>query len=96
VPSTVRKRLQLSDDDANYDDSFDSLEEEMEEKVSSEETSMNQLDTVEEKLFAKRGRGMIFSDDDDTTSPSSEPRTPKSHRRSDEASSGEYDDDFWM
>jgi hypothetical protein len=39
--------------------------------------SMSQLDTSGEKLFAKRGHGMIFSDDGDTTSLSSEPRTPK-------------------
>jgi hypothetical protein len=58
---------------------------------------MNQLDTFEENLFAKRGCSMIFIDNGDTTSPSSEPHTPKSHRRSDEDSSDEdNDDDFWM
>jgi hypothetical protein len=73
------------------------LEEEAEE-VSSKETSMNQLDASEEKLFAKRGRSMIFSDDGDNTSPSLEPRTPKSGQHSDEDNSDEDDDndDFWM
>jgi hypothetical protein len=94
--SPVRKRLQLSDDEANDDDSCRSLEEEteeMEEEVSSEEMSMKQLDTAKEKLFAKRGHDMIFCDDGDTTSPSSKPRTPESHRRSNEDSSDEDDDD---
>jgi hypothetical protein len=68
------------------------------EEVSSKETSMNQLDASEEKLFAKRDRSMIFSDDGDNTSPSLEPRTPKSGQHSDEESSDEDDDndDFWM
>jgi hypothetical protein len=67
--SMKRKRLRLSDDDAGDNDSSDSPKEEMEEEeeteeeVSSEETLMNQLDTSEEKLFAKRSRVMIFSDD---------------------------------
>jgi hypothetical protein len=96
--STMKKRLWLSDDDAGDSDSFDSPEEETEEEVSSEETLMNQLDTSEEKLFAKRGCGMIFSDDGDTTSPSLEPRNPKSHGGSDEDINDEDDenDDFWM
>jgi hypothetical protein len=97
--STMKKRLRLSDDDAGDNDSFDSPEEETEEEeVSSEETLMNQLDTSEEKLFAKRGRVMIFSDDGDTTSPSLEPRNPKSHGGSDENINDEDDenDDFWM
>jgi hypothetical protein len=73
--STVRKRLRLSDNDDGDDDSSDSPEEETEEEeVSSEESSMK-LDTSEEKLLAKQGRDMIFSDDGDTTSPSSEPHT---------------------
>jgi hypothetical protein len=67
--------------------------EEEEEDVSSEESSMIQLDTSKEKLPAKRGRGMVFTDDGDTTSPSSEPRTPESHVRSDPDSSNEDDDD---
>jgi hypothetical protein len=71
--STVRKRLRLSDDDSGDDDSSDSPEEE----VSSKESSMNQLDTSEEKLLAKRSHGIIFGDDGNTTSPSSEPHTPK-------------------
>jgi hypothetical protein len=101
--STVRKRLWLSDDDAGNDDSSDSPKEETEEteeEVSSEETLMKQLNTSEEKLFAKCGRGMFFSDDGDTTLPSSEPRTPESHWCSDEDSSDKDDDDdnddFWM
>jgi hypothetical protein len=60
---------------------------------------MKQLDISEEKLFAKRGHGMIFSDDGDTTSPSSEPRTLESRQRSDKDSSDEDDndeDDFLM
>jgi hypothetical protein len=100
--STARKRLQLSDDDAGDDDSSDSLEEEEEdeeteeEKVCSEETLMNQLDTSEEKLLAKHAHGIVFSDDGDTTSPSSEPLTPESHRCFDEDSSDDDDNDFWM
>jgi hypothetical protein len=86
--SMVRKRLRLSNDDTSDDDSSDSPEEE----VSSEETSMNQLDTSEKKLQAKRARGIIFGNNDDTTWPSSEPRTPESHRCSDEDTSD--DDDF--
>jgi hypothetical protein len=86
--SMERKRLWLSADDSGDDDSFDSPEEEIEEEVSSEVSSMK-LDTSEEKLLDKRGCNMIFNDDGDTTSPSSEPRTPKSHRCFDK-------DDFWM
>jgi hypothetical protein len=63
------------------------------EVVSSEEPSMKR-DTSVEKLLAKRGRGMIFSNDDDTTSLLSEPCTPESHRRSDEDINDEDDDDF--
>jgi hypothetical protein len=54
---------------------------------------MNQLDTSEEKMFAKCIHGMLFSDDGNTTLPSVEPRTLESHRCSDEESS---DEDFWM
>jgi hypothetical protein len=54
---------------------------------------MNQLDTNEEKLFAKCGCDMIFNNDGDTTSPSSEPHTPESRRCSDEDSSDEDDND---
>jgi hypothetical protein len=89
--STVRKWLQLFDDDGGDDDSSDSFnslerepeEEETEEEVSSEEMSMNQLDTSEEKLYDKRARGILFSDNGDTPSTSSEPCTSESHRRSD-------------
>jgi hypothetical protein len=85
--SMARKRLWLSDDNAGDDNDSDSPEEETEE-VSSEETSMNdQLDTSEEKLQAKHACGIAFSDDVDTTSPSAEPRTPKSRRRSDKDNS---------
>jgi uncharacterized membrane protein YdbT with pleckstrin-like domain len=54
--SMVKKRLWLSDEDA------DSSEEETEEEeeVSSEETSMNQLDTSKEKLQTKCAHGVIF------------------------------------
>jgi hypothetical protein len=75
---TTRKRLWLSDDDGCDDDSSDLSEEETkeeEDEVSSEESSMK-LDTSEEKLMAKQGRRMIFSHDDDTAMPSSEPCTP--------------------
>jgi hypothetical protein len=89
----ARKRLWLSNDDASDHDSSDLPEEETEEEVSSEEMSMNQLDTSEEKLQAKHAHGIIFGNDGDTTSPSSEPRTPESHRHSDE---DDDDDDFWM
>jgi hypothetical protein len=100
---TARKRLRLFDDDASDDDSYDSPGEEMkeeqetEEEVSSEETLMNKLHTSKEKLSIKRGCGMIFSDDGDTTSSSSELCNPKSHWRSDEDSSDDDDDDdFWI
>jgi hypothetical protein len=92
--STVRKRLWLTDDDASYDDSFDSPEEMTGEEVSSEETLMNDVNTSKEKLQAKRARGIVFNDDGDTTSSSSNPRTPESRRRSVEDSSD--DDDLWM
>jgi hypothetical protein len=45
---------------------------------------MNQLNTSEEKLFAKHARGMLFGDDSDSFSTSSEPRTPESRQRSEE------------
>jgi hypothetical protein len=106
--SMASKRLQLFDDNGGDDDSSDSSSEETEneeegeeetlEEVSSEGSSMNQLDTSEEKLLAKCGRGIIFSDDGDTTSLSSEPRTPETpsnHVRSDPDSSDD-DDNFWM
>jgi hypothetical protein len=98
--STTRKRLRPSHDDGgddNSSDCFDSPEEEtkMEEEVSSDETSMNKLDTFKEKLFARRACGMLFGDDGDTPSTSLEPRTPESHRCSDEESSDD-NDDFWM
>jgi hypothetical protein len=44
-----------------------------EEEVFSEEMSMNQLDTSEEKLDARRARSILFSDDSDTPSTSAEP-----------------------
>jgi hypothetical protein len=75
---TVRKWLRLSDDDGSDDDSSDSPEEETdEEEASSEESSMNQLDTSEEKLLVKCRHGIIFGECGDTTSPLSEPHTPK-------------------
>jgi hypothetical protein len=96
--STARKRLRLSDNNVGDDDSSDmpedeTEEEEEEEEVSSKEMSMNQLDTSKEKLFARSGNSLIFSDDGDMTSPPLEPHTPKSSRRSDEDSSDDDDDD---
>jgi hypothetical protein len=77
--SMARKRLRLSDANADDDDSSESPEDETREEVSSKEMSMNQLDTSEEKLQSKHIRDIVFGD---TTSSLSEPRTPKSHRRS--------------
>jgi hypothetical protein len=76
--------------------------EEEEEEVSLEESSMNQVDTSEDKLVDKHGSGLIFGDDGNTTSPSLEPRTPETQSSrvhsdpdgSDDDSSD--DDDFWM
>jgi hypothetical protein len=91
--SIVRKRLRIYDDAGDDDDSSDSSEEETEEEeVCSVELSMK-LDTSEEKFLAKRDHSIIFSDDSDTTSPSSEPRTPKSHVLSDSESSDKDDND---
>jgi hypothetical protein len=73
--SAVSKRIQLFEDDGG-DDSSGESEETMEEEVSSKESSMNQLDTSEEKLMAKHEHDLLFNDDGDT-SPESEPRTPK-------------------
>jgi hypothetical protein len=97
--STAKKRLWIFDDDVNDNDSTDSpeeeTEEEMKEEVSSDETSMNdQLDTSEEKLQAKHICGIVFGNDGDTTSPSSEPCSPESRQRSDEDSSDDDNDDF--
>jgi hypothetical protein len=86
------------DDDNDSSDSSNSPEEEpeeVEEEVSSEEMSMNQLDTSEEKLYARRTHGYPYGDDGDTTSmlPNTPP-TLESRWCSDEESSD--DDDFWM
>jgi hypothetical protein len=77
--STVRKRLLLSDDDRGGDDSSDSQDEDTtaEEEVSTEELSIREVDTSRGKLVAKHGHGLFFGDDGDTTSPSSQPRTPE-------------------
>jgi hypothetical protein len=97
--STVgRKRLWLFDDDGGDDDSSGKSAEEIEEgeEVSLEESSMNHLDTSEEKLLAKRGSDLFFGDDGDTTSPLSEPctpETPSSHVCVDDPK-GSEDDDF--
>jgi hypothetical protein len=67
-----------------------------EEEVASEESSVNQLDTSEEKLLVKRGCDIVFGDDGDTTSPSSEPCIPEmssSRGRSDPDNSSDDDDD---
>jgi hypothetical protein len=70
----------------------------MEEEVSSEESSMNQFNTSEEKLLAKHGRSLFFDDDGDTTSPSSEPRTPEmlSNHVCSNPDDNDDDNDFWM
>jgi hypothetical protein len=79
--STARKRLRLSNDDGDDDDSSNSpvqepeKDEEEEEEVSSEETSMNQLDTSEGKLHARCAHV--------TPSTLLVPRTPESHRLED-------------
>jgi hypothetical protein len=85
--STMRKRLRPFDVDGGDNDDSNSTEEEMEEEeeeekeveeeVSSEEMSMNQLDTSEEKLYARRACDMLFSDDGSTPSTLLEPSTPK-------------------
>jgi hypothetical protein len=83
--AAVRKRLQLSDDDG---DDYSSESEE----VSLEESSMNHLDTSEEKLMTKCGHGLFFDDDGDNLLTESEPRslgTPSCCVRSDP------NDDFW-
>jgi hypothetical protein len=49
----------------------------MEEEVSSEESSMNQVDTSMDKLVTKHGSGLFFGDDGDTTSSLLEARTPE-------------------
>jgi hypothetical protein len=107
--SAVRKRLRLSDNDGGDDNSSDlqhedtvEEDEEMEEEVSSEVSSMNQIDTSEDKLVAKHDSRLFFGDDGDTTSPSSEPHTPEmpsSCVRLDPDGSdddGSDDDDFWI
>jgi hypothetical protein len=73
-------------------------EEETEEEVSLEETSMNdQLNTFKEKLQAKCTRGIVFGDDGDTTSPSSETHTPENRQCSNEDNNDDDDNnDFWM
>jgi hypothetical protein len=90
--SMVRKRLRLSNDDGSEDDSSDSSDS-PEEEVSSEETLMNQLNTSEEKLYARCAHDILFNDNCDTPSTSLEPCTLESHRRSDEESSDDDDDD---
>jgi Mg-chelatase subunit ChlI len=78
----ARKLLRHTDDNSDDDDSSDSPQEEpeKEEEVSSEVSSLNQLDTSEEKLYARHARGYLFGDDDDTPSTSSDtPPTPESH-----------------
>jgi hypothetical protein len=99
----ARKRLWHTDGNNGDDDSSESSEEEPpqeepeeEEEVSSEVSSMNQLDTSEEKLYARCARGYLFGDDGDTPSTSPDtPPIPKSRRCSNEESSDD-DDEFWM
>jgi hypothetical protein len=73
-------------------------EKKMEEEVSLEVLSMNQFDTSEEKLYARRACGYLFSDDSNTPSTFLDtPPTLESHRCSDEESSDDNDDNgFWM
>jgi hypothetical protein len=52
-------------------------EETEEEDVSSVESSMNQFDTSEEKVMAKRIHDHFFGDDGNTSSMESEPRSPE-------------------
>jgi hypothetical protein len=100
--SAVRKRLRLSDDDGCDDDSFESQHEDMEEEdeemgeeVCSEESSMNQVDTSEDKLVAKHGSGLFFGDDSDNTPPLLEPCTPETpSSRVCSDPDGSDDDDF--
>jgi hypothetical protein len=69
--STVRKRLQHTDDDGGDSDSSDIPEEEPseeEEEMEEEVSLMNQLDTFEEKLYARCTCDIHFSDDRDTPS----------------------------
>jgi hypothetical protein len=71
-------------------------------RVLQEEIWMNQLNTSKKELYARCAHGILFSDDSDTPSTSSEPHTPEGHRRSDEESrdddndDDDDDDDFWM
>jgi hypothetical protein len=81
--STARKRLWHTNDNGRDDDSSNSLEkelpeEETEEEVSLQETSMNQYDTSEEKLYARCARIILFKDDGDTPSTSLTTHTGKS------------------
>jgi hypothetical protein len=105
----ARKRLWHIDNDGGDDDSSDSSnspeeepkeeEEETEAEVSSKEMSMRQLNTSEEKLYARHAHGYLFSDNGDTPSMSPDtPPTPEIRRCSDEGSSNDDDDDddFWM
>jgi hypothetical protein len=60
--------------------SEENTEEEEMEEVFSEEKSMNQVDTSEEKLYARCAHDILFSNDSDTPLVSSEPPpTLKSH-----------------
>jgi hypothetical protein len=95
----------FSDDDGSDDSSSESEEETepeteeeetAEEEVSFEESSMNLVDTSEEKLMAKRGHGLLFSDDGDTSSTESDPHSPEmpsSRVRSDPNCNDDNDDD---
>jgi hypothetical protein len=95
-----------SPDEESLEEELEEEEEEMEEEegeegetkeeVPSEETSMNQLDTSEKKLYGRHAHGYLFGNDGDTPLMLPDtPPTPKVHRRSNEQSSDD-DDDFWM
>jgi hypothetical protein len=75
---------------ASNDDDKHKMEEEAESSMARKRlwpSSMNQLDTSKEKLYAKRARSILFSNDGDTPSTSLEPCTPGSRQCSDEESS---------
>jgi hypothetical protein len=83
--STARKRLWHTNDNDRDDDSSNSLEKELpeeeteeQEEVSLQETSMNQYDTSEEKLYARCARIILFKDDGDTPPTSLTTHTGKS------------------
>jgi hypothetical protein len=107
--TTVKKVLRLFDDDGG-DDSFSESKEETEAEVETEEEEeeeetneeefsseelMNQPDTSEQKLMHKHSRS---SDDGDTSSMKSEPRSPRTPSRCvcTDLDVSDDTDDLWM